>query len=284
MDQRSGTWRPIADGVLAYEEADGPEAGLPPGARSGQSRARRPPRGSGRRRPWPRSGVRAAGVLVAVVVVGVVLARAGAPTALGGVAGGPAPLPSSGPAAVGAPLPAPFPSGTSPQGPTSATPDATAAPQVPGAGWGAPDWAAVLGELDRRRAGTFALGDPDRIGTYAELGSRAQRADAELLGDLAVRGLRAEGLATDVVQVSEVSAGAGQAVLRVVDRRAAYRLLDPSGRIVQEVAASPERVWQVRLRATDHSAGSDRGTGSGSGSGAQGDPGWRVAEVTPLEG
>ncbi len=305
MDQRSGIWRTVAEGVQAY---DGPaEDHEPPSARPARPRGRRPPRGSGRRRRWSRPGSRAGVLGVVVLVVAAVLVRAGEPgvvdgaPALGGVAG-----PGSG-VASGQPFAAPDPApeaapeasarvGSDPAPEASARVGSDPARSAVGArAADVTDWVAVLSELDRRRADAFARVDPGALRTALADGSTALGSDGALLSQLESRGLRALGLSTRVLAADVISSGADEAVLRVLDQREAYQLVDDSGHVEQDVPAAPQRLWEVRLRpveATGDPDGaqreSDPGPALGSEAapapapGTEADPGWRVAQVTAL--
>jgi hypothetical protein len=136
--------------------------------------------------------------------------------------------------------------------------------EVPSGATGSPDWWAILGDLDARRASILAERDLAGLGDIAVPGSPAWRADAAVIGDLLARDLRPEGLSTQVVAVEDVALGAGEARVVLVDDRAGYRLLDASGTVVQEVDSPGRRRWLVVLAR------------QGADTGAQG---WRISRV-----
>lgn len=78
--------------------------------------------------------------------------------------------------------------------------------------------AGVLAGWDRRRAAAWAAGDVARLrGLYVDR-SRAGAADVRLLRSYVARGLRVEGLASQVLRLEVVDRGPRRLVLRVADR------------------------------------------------------------------
>ncbi len=132
--------------------------------------------------------------------------------------------------------------------PSPRGPDATASATRTGASAeatnppvGSSQWRDVLAELDRRRAAVLAEQDPARLSTYARPGSTAWQDDAALMAELAESGLHPEGLTSKVLTVEQVELDGSRALLRVVDQRSGYELVDSAGAVVQRVEASGSR-------------------------------------------
>ena len=129
----------------------------------------------------------------------------------------------------------------------TSTPSPTASPTATVA-LAAVDWVAVLTDLDSRRAEAFATGDPAALIEVDVAGSAALAADRASLAQLCARGLVARGFQMQITSVTAVTVTARRAVLRVVDSRPAYQLVQRTGGIV--VASWPGRrpaVWKVEL-------------------------------------
>jgi hypothetical protein len=103
------------------------------------------------------------------------------------------------------------------------------APEVPGgaaadrrmtsgAAGSAPGPAAVLAQWDGRRAAAWASGDPRRLRSLYAAGSRTGDADVRLLRHYVSRGLRVEGLTTQVLALEVVRRSSRRLVLDVTDR------------------------------------------------------------------
>lgn len=109
------------------------------------------------------------------------------------------------------------------------------------------DWFAVIVAADRARAAAYAAADPAPLAAaFAPEGAASAR-EGELVAALAANGVVAEGWRTEVLAVSPVEQTPDGAILRVRDRRDAYRLVDPDGGETAVVASEPA-TWLVTLR------------------------------------
>jgi len=97
--------------------------------------------------------------------------------------------------------------------PRDAPAAATASPSGP-----APAPAAVLARWDERRAAAWSSGDAGALAALYAPGSRSGAADVRLLRAYARRGLRVEGLATQVLGIRVVERSTRRLVLVVTDR------------------------------------------------------------------
>lgn len=120
-------------------------------------------------------------------------------------------------------------------------------------------WRSVLDTLDRARSAAFATGDVSRLDEVYRPGSPAGNRDRAALRGLLAAGLRADGVRLRISDVRETSRAPGEVRLRVVDRLEPYRLVDRSGRVVQQRPGRGAATWVVTLHADDD--------------------GWRVGEV-----
>lgn len=170
----------------------------------------------------------------------------------------PAPPPVNAPPLADVPLdgPAadPSPAGPGPGWTGAAAGSSPAPPRVGGAQSAAvvrrTDWWHVFERLDRRRVDVLAEGDSRRLGEYAVPGSSAHHADAQLLADLAARGVHPEGLSSRILAIEDVTAEGSRVRARIVDLRSGYRLVDvASGKVVERVARAGARRWEVILEA-----------------------------------
>lgn len=167
--------------------------------------------------------------------------------------------PDTGPAAtpVG-PAPAsasPAVAGSAPSASSAATgPEPSASPA-------APDWPAVLDELDTARAQAFATADPAALAAVYAPGAPALAADRALVEQLAAAGQRAEGVRHAVREVEPLEVGERRARLRVVDALAGYSVRDAAGAVVTRTAERGPRPFVVELARTAD--------------------GWRLVQLTP---
>lgn len=122
-------------------------------------------------------------------------------------------------------------------------------------------WTAVVAHLDALRAAAFDHADTAPLAEVYAPGAPAYTTDVATVRSLASRGLRAQGFAATVVQVTAEDVTASTARLRVVDRLSAYRLVGATGDVVGRGAARPPTAFTMQLRKV---AGS-----------------WRVAAVDP---
>lgn len=76
----------------------------------------------------------------------------------------------------------------------------------------------MLERWDARRAAAWAAGDVDRLRSLYAAGSRTGGADVRLLRHYLARGLRVEGLATQVLALDVVQDSPRRLVLDVTDR------------------------------------------------------------------
>lgn len=127
------------------------------------------------------------------------------------------------------------------------------------------DWAAVLRELDRRRALAFSTSDAAALGEVYAPGSAALAADRDGLAALRAKGLHSNGLRVRLERVAVREAVSGRVELAVVDRLAGYALADRRGATRAEVPGRGPVTWQVRLVPA-------------------GNGGWVISEVTRASG
>lgn len=125
----------------------------------------------------------------------------------------------------------------------------------------APDWLVVLDRLDAVRAAAFATGDVGALLQVHAPGSALLAADRQALDRLLASGQRARGVRHAFRSVAVASHDGRSAELRVVDRLAAYDVLDSSGRVVQRTRPRPERAFVVTVLRTSK--------------------GWRLQRVAP---
>jgi hypothetical protein len=132
--------------------------------------------------------------------------------------------------------------------------DATAAPEPvevravgPSPGDGSTDWVRLLSRLDLRRSAAFARGDPAVLDQVYLRGSAALKEDAAALATLSRRELTASGLRLEIRAAVPAAATGDRVVLRVVDRLAAYDLLDAAARVVERRPGRGARAWTVTL-------------------------------------
>lgn len=76
----------------------------------------------------------------------------------------------------------------------------------------------VLAEWDRQRSDAWAQGDTAALRDLYVADSRTGRADARMLAAYVDRGLRVEGLATQVLALDVLDEGSDELVVRVTDR------------------------------------------------------------------
>jgi hypothetical protein len=139
----------------------------------------------------------------------------------------------------------------SPSTTASASPTATA-----------PDWAAVLEELDAVRARAFASGDLGLLAQVYAPGAAGLAADTSLLQELTSAGRTASGVRHQVRSVEEREIGTDRVRLRVVDVLAGYEVRAADGGVVTRTPARGEAPYDVELARTSD--------------------GWRLVEVRPL--
>ncbi|MHB8449523.1 MAG: hypothetical protein ACYDAQ_03520 [Mycobacteriales bacterium] len=121
-----------------------------------------------------------------------------------------------------------------------------------------PDWAAVLGDLDRARAAAFAAQGP--LAAADLVGSPAYRQDAGTLAALERAHETARGLHFVLRTVRPLAVGGGTAALAVRDLLPPYELVARgSGAVVLREPGRGARAWVIRLVHTP--------------------AGWRIAEV-----
>ncbi len=97
----------------------------------------------------------------------------------------------------------------------SGDPAETPRPPVPAP---PPGPAGILTAWDERRAAAWAESDAEALASLYVAGSRTGRADVRLLRDYRDRGLRVEGLTTQVLALEVVERSAARLVLVVTDR------------------------------------------------------------------
>lgn len=146
----------------------------------------------------------------------------------------------------------------------SATSAASSAPETPPpAASPEPDWAAVVGELYRRRAAAFAATSVTDLEEVYVSGSALLAADQRHVRALASAGEALRGFAPEVVEVRVLSVGDDRAELDLVDRWPDYEVVasdDPAGPALRtESGRAESAVFVALVRATE---------------------GWRIASAT----
>jgi hypothetical protein len=108
-------------------------------------------------------------------------------------------------------------------------------------------WSDVLADLDALRSRAFATADASALAAVYTDRSPALDRDRAALARLARAGLRTEGLRLDAVEVVETSRQADRVLLRVADVLGGYRLVDPSGAVVDTHPGRGRTWWTVTL-------------------------------------
>ena len=114
----------------------------------------------------------------------------------------------------------------------------------------ATDWLAVMAGVDDARGRAYATGSPESLLTAFAADGPAYAAEAARVATIAEQGLSVSEWRTDILAVSFEDADpgpAGEAVLRVRDRRGEYRIGGP-GQDPGAVPAAAESEWLVTLR------------------------------------
>lgn len=107
--------------------------------------------------------------------------------------------------------------------------------------------AQILAAWDERRAAAWAAGDPETLRSLYAAGSRAGTADVRLLRDYLRRGLRVEGLRTQVLALDTTDRTASRLVLVVTDRVVGGRAVGGSTPVALPTdRASTRRIVLVR--------------------------------------
>jgi hypothetical protein len=115
-----------------------------------------------------------------------------------------------------------------------------------------PDWAVVIGELDRLRGKAFASPDGAASLDYAVPGQAVWAADRAALAALARTGQRIRGLTSKVLDVRPIAAttverDSSTTTLRVTDIRDSYEVLARDGAVVTTIPPSTKTIWRVSL-------------------------------------
>lgn len=114
------------------------------------------------------------------------------------------------------------------------------------------DWDAVVAKVDADRRISLEDLDEDALRRVHAPGSAALRADLRLVGALRARKLRPIGLVTIVSAVEPVRVGTDHAVLRVMDRRSGYDLVDlTTGAVHERMPPRGDRTWLLTLSRDD---------------------------------
>ncbi len=109
------------------------------------------------------------------------------------------------------------------------------------------DWTAVLRDLDLARGAAFANADATVLAQVDAPGSPALRDDTAAVRALADAHVQARGFAVSTSSVTVESATSSDVVLRIVDQRSAYDLVDSDGVVVASQPPRPSSPWQVHL-------------------------------------
>jgi hypothetical protein len=111
----------------------------------------------------------------------------------------------------------------------------------------APDWPALLTELDTRRSAAFASGDPRRLDGVDAPGSPALRRDRALLSRLGAEGLTAGGVRLRASSVRLTRGAGARAELTVVDSLLPYWLVAKDGTVTTARPGRGPQRWSVTL-------------------------------------
>lgn len=112
---------------------------------------------------------------------------------------------------------------------------------------GGADWAAVLRDLDRRRARAFAAADAGVLRQVYAPASAPLATDVASIAALRAAGLRGTGLRVRIDRVRVAGSGPGRVDLDVADRLAGYALTDRRGVTRARVPGRGAATWRVRL-------------------------------------
>jgi hypothetical protein len=152
------------------------------------------------------------------------------------------------------------PSLTSSSGAPAAAPPAASAAAPPAASAGgappvlldrgdlAPDWRAVLADLDEGRRTAIALGSTDALARWVDRDGTAWAGDSALASRVRKLGATLDGGGLELLEVRAESVSEAAAVLVVRDRRAAYTVTLPGSTRPVVVPARSARWWRVTLR------------------------------------
>ena len=127
------------------------------------------------------------------------------------------------------------------------TPTRTSTRVVPPLVVAPPGWDQVVHELDQARARAFAAGDAALLREVYLSSSPQLAVDAARVAALARLRRTAVGVEHEVTAVQPLSQGATAVQLRVVERLAAFDVLDALGRVVEHYAAGPVRTRVLLL-------------------------------------
>lgn len=105
----------------------------------------------------------------------------------------------------------------------------------------------MLASVDAARAEAFAALDREGLRAAVVPGSTAWQADIAVLEALVAAGVRPVGQRWELLEVEEVEVGGTRAVLRVVDRRTAYDMVDSAGVVVAHRGARGRSAWRVEI-------------------------------------
>jgi eukaryotic-like serine/threonine-protein kinase len=122
-------------------------------------------------------------------------------------------------------------------------------------------WVSVVQRLATTRSRAFDAADPSLLTSVYLAGTSAYVTDLATVRSLVGRGLRANGFAATVEQVTVEQADASTARLHVIDRLSGYTLVDAAGAVHGRGDPRPARGYMMSLRRT----------GSG----------WRITTLTP---
>jgi hypothetical protein len=124
---------------------------------------------------------------------------------------------------------------------------------VPAPSAAAPDWSAVVGDLDAQRVAYY--GGTGAVDAVDVPGSEVARNDEERRHVLQDKHLRPEGLHPTVDRVQVVRAEPEAVELLVTDTLPSYRLVRADGSVAAVVPARGTKVWHVTLRRADPTSG-----------------------------
>ena len=123
-----------------------------------------------------------------------------------------------------------------------------------------PDWLAVMHRLDDSRDAAFANDDVDDLRRVYAPGSRALVSETAALRALTARHLRARGLHLTATSVRVRGGSSAMVMLDVVDRLAAYDIVDVNGRVFSHHTGRGLHTWRIVLTHTRN--------------------GWRISAIT----
>ncbi len=144
------------------------------------------------------------------------------------------------------------PPATTPATPTAIPPATGGAPQSDASTAPTPpDWATVIGDLDRQRSAAFAAADPTLLQQVYATDAPGLIEDGGRIDRLQAAGLRVAGLTHQITSVELVEPTGSGAIVLVVDALPAGTILDAAGAVAATTSAVPRARRFVTVVAVD---------------------------------